>query len=174
MISGHSQKLPTVFESAEVEWLVGISSIRLNKFLERKRYGLRPSIKAGIGRGRRRLFSLEDVFGVELVWRLFQAGLRSPVIQDVLDKLAGRKHATANMAAAKLEAGIDIGLLIQRHPRTSANKKLPRAAVALTRRLSEQVDLQKDRTSIYIPTGLDRILLMDRMDDIQELRGGKR
>jgi len=170
MIPDHSEELPTVFESTEVEWLVGISSIRLNKFLERKLYGLRPSIKAGIGRGRRRLFSREDVFGIALVWWLFQAGLRSPVIQDVLDNLAGRKHASANTAAAKLEAGPARGLLIQRRQRTPADKRLPRCAVVLTRSESSaeaaEAIVRKDHTTIFVPTGALVLVLKDAMQDI--------
>lgn len=162
-----SEKLPAVFESTEVERLVGISSIRLNKFLERKLYGLRPSIKAGIGRGRRRLFSQEDVFGIALVWWLFQTGLRSPVIQDVLDKLAGRKHASANMGAAKLEAGPGRGLLIQRQPRTPAKQRLPRTVVVLTTpAASAEAILRKDHTSIFVPTGELILLLKDLMLDL--------
>jgi hypothetical protein len=113
------EDLPDVFESTDLTELIGMPAIHLNKFIERGQYGVRASIRTGRGRGRRRLFSAEDVFGVALVWWLFEIGLRSPMIQRVLDDIcAKRKHGTANEAAMKL---LDFGaetLIIGRKPRT--------------------------------------------------------
>ena len=67
-------KMPLVFESRDVIRLVGISPVYLNKFVERGLYGIAPSERTGAGRGRRRLFTSEDVFGIALVWWLFEAG----------------------------------------------------------------------------------------------------
>lgn len=130
--------LPAVFESTDVEKLLGISSTRLNKFIERRLYGIRPSIRSGIGRGRRRLFSREDVFGIALVWWLFEAGFRSPVIQSVLNDLGGRKAATsANAAAENLLTGDAKFLWIQRKGRSTTASAVTREAPAIRALLAE-------------------------------------
>lgn len=78
------KKDPYVFETRNVIDFTGIPTTYLNKFIERRSFGIKPSIRKGAGQGRRRLFSDEDVLGIALVWSLFQAGLRSKVIGQVL------------------------------------------------------------------------------------------
>src|SRR5215472_15220021 len=75
-----------IFETRDVLVLTGIPSIYLNKFIEYRSFGIAPSIRKGSGRGSRRLFSIEDVRGIALVWALFRLGLRSKVIGQVLTK----------------------------------------------------------------------------------------
>jgi DNA-binding transcriptional MerR regulator len=75
---------PYIFETRDVIWLTGIPATYLNKFIEHRSFGITPSIREGTGRGSRRLFSDEDVLGIALVWTLFQAGLRSKAIGEVL------------------------------------------------------------------------------------------
>jgi hypothetical protein len=106
------------FDSARVTKAVGIGPIYLNKFIERNQYGIEPSVRAGEGRGSRRFFDENDVYGIALVWWLFEAGLRSKTIQYVLNEIcAGRKKATANEAARKLlESDADM-IAIRRQPR---------------------------------------------------------
>ena len=58
------------------ERLVGITPIHLQNFVSRGAYGLRASVQSGKVRAQRRLFSREDVFGIALVWLLFESGLR--------------------------------------------------------------------------------------------------
>lgn len=162
----HSEKLPAVFESTEVERLLGISSIRLNNFLERELYGLRPSIRSGRGRGKPRLFSQEDVFGIALAWWLFEAGLRSPVIQAVLDDLTGRKDASANIAAAKLaNLPFDGGLLIQRQPRRADRRQQARWKAAM---LPTSIAILQEQIRIFIPIGQ---LLATLRDEMQRIGG---
>lgn len=75
---------PYIFETRDVIRLTGIPSIYLNKFIEHKPFGIKPSIRKGSGRGSRRLFSIEDMLGIALVWSLFRTGLRSKAIGQVL------------------------------------------------------------------------------------------
>lgn len=90
------------YDSSEVCELVGIGPLLLNKFVERKTYGIQPSVRSGKGRGGRRLFSPDDVLGIALVWWLFEAGLRSGVIQYVLDQICKPTKGAASEAAKKL------------------------------------------------------------------------
>jgi hypothetical protein len=90
------------YDSSEVCELVGIGPLLLNKFIERKSYGIQPSIRPGKGRGGRRLFSPDDVLGIALVWWLFESGLRSGVIEDVLDGICAPAKGIAAEAAKKL------------------------------------------------------------------------
>ena len=132
------KKLPDVFESTDLTRVIGIPQIQLNKFIERSQYGVRASIRTGRGRGRRRLFSAEDVFGVALAWWLSESGLRSLMIARVLDDICKRKGGTANEAAKKL---LDFGaeaLLIARKPRTQAY------AVKQERRTPQKVDILRE------------------------------
>ena len=50
-----------VFESGEISRALGMKLLYLNKFIERGLYGIHPSVRVGKGRGRRRLFSRNDV-----------------------------------------------------------------------------------------------------------------
>ena len=118
-----SEAVWVFLESAEVAKIVGIPPIYLNKFVERRKYRIEPSVRSGKGRGSRRLFSEDDVYGIALVWWLFEAGLRSDTIQDVLDQICRTtkgKRARANDAAKKLFDEETHVLAIKREPRTSA------------------------------------------------------
>lgn len=116
---------PSVFESADLISLIGIDLTHLNKLVERGQYGIKPSVRTGRGRGRRRLFSNEDVLGVALAWWLFETGLRLPVIQYVLNQVCrGHLESTANEAAR---------ILIENEAKTLAITRLPRTAKDLNR-----------------------------------------
>src|SRR5215471_16454936 len=73
-----------VFESRDVIKLTRIPATYLNKFIEHNR--IRASIRQGGGRGSRRLFTKDDVLGIALIWALFQTGLRSKVISELLKR----------------------------------------------------------------------------------------
>lgn len=69
--------------------------------------------------GSRRWFSKEDVFGVALVYWLFQAGLRAgsgkvrtSVIQNVLDEIVKKQNASANEAAKRLTEPAWVPMLV--------------------------------------------------------------
>lgn len=117
-----SSTLP--FESKEVTELVGIQLSYLNKFVTHDLYKIKPSAKSGDGRGKRRWFTADDVFGIALVWWLFEGGLRSATIQYVLNQICGgRLKSSARDAAAVLLAEKAEMLVVQREPRT-ANEEL--------------------------------------------------
>jgi hypothetical protein len=126
-MSREQQDLPNFLDSSEVTRAVGLPPILLNKFVERKSYGIEPSIRAGKGRGSRRLFSENDVNGVAFVWWLFEAGLRSEAIRDVLKQIAraGRKDV-ANDAALMVLLGKFEMIVIRREPRTATKTRQSR------------------------------------------------
>jgi hypothetical protein len=98
---------PYVFESRDVIRFAGIPATYLNKFIEHRSFGIKPSIREGSGRGTRRLFSDEDALGIALVWSLFQVGLRSRVIAQVLEAILegpGGPQGLATEAAGRLDA----------------------------------------------------------------------
>ena len=123
---------PIFLESREVSDVVGIPSTYLNKLIERGKYGIEPSIRSGRGRGSRRLFSEADVYGLALVWWLFEAGLRAEAIQDALEKMLAPKGMTVraidaaavlkNFEPPKGETDLDM-IVIRREPRAVSNKR---------------------------------------------------
>jgi hypothetical protein len=113
--------LPEVFESREIELFLGMPLNFLNRLVERGLHGIKPSLRSDVKTGGRRWFSTEDVFGIALVYWLFEAGLRAgsgkkrtSVIQNVLDEIVGKRDATANDAAKRLgEAQMAMLVIIQ-------------------------------------------------------------
>jgi DNA-binding transcriptional MerR regulator len=114
--------MPLIFESRDVIRLVGISPVYLNKFVERGLYGITPSERTGLGKGNRRWFNSEDVFGIGLVWWLFEAGLRSEVIKRILREVVSQKKANANQAAKTLQKNGSDFVAIRRLPRLGGDK----------------------------------------------------
>jgi hypothetical protein len=111
---------PASFGVTDVAALVGIQPIQLNKFIERRKYGI---VQAGKGRGKDRRFNEEDIFGIALVWWLFESGLRSDTIQFVLNQICGgRLNSKANEAAKLLVDGGAERLVITREPRRAPAK----------------------------------------------------
>ena len=92
---------PEVFESRIVSAIVGVPINFLNRMVERKLHGIKPSIRSDVNTGGRRWFSKEDVYGIALVYWLFEAGLRAgkgkartSVVQDVLNEIVGKPKAS--------------------------------------------------------------------------------
>jgi hypothetical protein len=137
-----------VFESTDVVRLVGIPPTVLNKFIERGQYGIESSVRGGKGRGSRRLFSDLDVCGIALVWWLFESGLRSKVIQFVLNQICGGRRNSTAKTAAKILAERNIRFLaIFRGHRSQMNEGaghppqrvvLGREAQVLAKQIGEQ------------------------------------
>jgi len=120
-----NQNEPEINAADISERLVGIAPVYLQNFLQRRSYGLRSSVSPGKVRSQRRLFSTEDVYGIALVWELFESGLRGDPIARILNDVAGTKKADANKAAAKLRAGEVAYLLVfrtARHPSKNISK----------------------------------------------------
>jgi hypothetical protein len=109
-------------ESSDLTRLIGIPAIQLNKFIERRQYGVEASIRTGRGRGKRRLFGLEDLYGIALVWWLSESGLRSLVIQRILNDICRvPTGGKANQAVLEFFPSRDQVLLISRKLRTGAS-----------------------------------------------------
>ena len=126
---------PTIDAADVSERLVGIAPVYLQNFLQRKSYGLRSSVSPGKVRSQRRLFSVEDVYGIALVWELFESGLRGDPIARILKDVAGTKKADANKAAVKLLENKSAYLLIfrtSRRPSKSISTMPVQSVEALT------------------------------------------
>src|SRR5713101_4036729 len=90
------------FLSSDVTAMVGITPIYLNALVQRGLYGISPSISDRHGETKIRIFSEENVFGIALVWMLFQTGLRPQAIREILLQLVETKEPDANAAAEYL------------------------------------------------------------------------
>ena len=120
-----SRQIDTIIDAADItERLVGITPIYLQNSISRGLYGLQASVTSGQVREQRRRFSRDDVFGIALVWLLFEAGLRNELIARALKEIAGTKRANANLAAKKLLDTKCEYLLIFRTPR-GPSKSIP-------------------------------------------------
>jgi len=160
---------PKVFDSSEVSDLVGIGSMLLNKFVEHGSYGIRPSIRPGKGRGARRLFSSDDVLGIGLVWWLFEAGLRSGVIQLVLNRICEPSVGVANEAAQGVLRSGAQRMYINRMPRQTPREskvKYPRTSVHLGTRTNVRLTTAADKTVLEIPVGIYLAKLLERMKNL--------
>jgi len=161
------------FDSNEVCELVGIGPLLLNKFVERKTYGIQPSVRRGKGRGGRRLFSLDDVFGIALVWWLFESGLRSNVIQSVLDEIYQAKNARADQAAKRLNEKKVQTVLVQTQPRrTDRGLKLPRHLVFLIAQEKSNVT-RPVAIALEVPFAYLYSILLDKMKRLTGLPDGE-
>jgi DNA-binding transcriptional MerR regulator len=161
------------FDSNEVCELVGIGPLLLNKFVERKTYGIQPSVRRGKGRGGRRLFSPDDVFGIALIWWFFESGLRSNVIQVVVDEICQAKNSRADQAAKRLiEKKIQV-VRVQTQPRReNPNVKMPRHMVFLTTEEKPNV-LRATAIALDVPVGHLYSILLDKMKRLTGLPQGE-
>ena len=160
--------LPDIFESRELTATIGMSANFLNRLVERGLHGIKPSVRADVSTGGRRWFSKEDVFGIALVYWLFEAGLRAgsgkartSVIQDVLDQIAQKRNATANEAAKRLyETDTAVLVIIQELYPDNKGKSRRKRYVRL---MNEEDPFAADPydVEIYIPVGN----LLVRLDD---------
>ena len=87
-----------VFPTGLLARLIGLPKRRLVKFLESPIYGIKASVAEGRGKGKRRLYSVDDMMTLAIAWRLYQTGLRPEVIAKVLKSgaLRGVKKRFAN------------------------------------------------------------------------------
>ena len=117
------KKEKSKFGIMDVARLVGIQPTLLNKFIQRGKYGIRASVRAGEGHGRQRFFGEADLYGIALVYWLFESGLRSETIQYVLNQICGgRLRSRANDAASNVPRQTNQMLVITRTARTGFAK----------------------------------------------------
>jgi len=133
-----SRQIVPEIDAADIcERLVGITPVYLQNFLQRGSYGLRSSVSPGKARSQRRLFSVEDVYGIALVWELFESGLRGDTIARILNDVAGTKKADANRIAVKLREGEIAFLLIYRSARRPS-KNITKMPVQRVEQVTEE------------------------------------
>jgi hypothetical protein len=164
--------LQEVFESSELVEIVGIPLILLNKLIERGQYGIQANVRAGDGRGSRRLFSDRDLFGIALIWWLYEAGLRTKVIQFVLNQICGGKlRSRASDAAGFLNKGKHEFLLVDRASRTEVKKgathPLQRVVLADREQTIGQIKQLGTRTMLALPIRELYSRLKDELDQRQ-------
>ena len=121
------------FSSSEVTGIVGITPIYLNALVHRKLYGISASI-SGRSEIKVRIFSEDDVFGIALVWLLFESGLRTESIREVLYGLVDTEEPDAPAAAEFLwRSDVDY-IAIIREPSKPKKKARPKLRVEPTQR----------------------------------------
>lgn len=147
------------FSSWDVTDLLGITTVYLNALVTRKLYGIAASISDRHGEIKVRIFSEEDVFGIALVWMLFEAGLRTEPIRDVLNDLLNTEEADANSAAEFLLDPVPDFIVVVREPKKPKGKAAPKLWVE--RAMKDDVDetilsfLEKHPTAnaLVVPVG---------------------
>jgi hypothetical protein len=158
-----------ILGTSEVAEIVGVSVPLLSKYAQRGRYGITASMRPGrTGRGKERLFGVEDVYGIALVHLLFESGLRSEVIQWVVNQICFKKLGSkANDAARRImEEDKDL-IVVLRQPRTGANR--PESGDAKLPEQETELYSVKDVAKIAIPqTG--SILIIRVGEILKELR----
>lgn len=116
---------PIGFGIIDLARLVGIQPTLLNKFIQRGKYGITASVQPGQGQGRERRFGEEDVFGIALVYWLFESGLRSESIQYVLNQICGGKLNSRAADAASVILGRPTDMLVINRTRRTGYEKRP-------------------------------------------------
>jgi hypothetical protein len=164
-----SHNITSAIDSSDlVERLVGITPLYLQNFVQRGSYGIRASVKPGKVRSQRRLFSRDDVFGIALVWLLFEAGMRGEPLARVLNEITKTKKANANLAAKKLLESQADYLLIVRKPRgptkTQQDKPEQRVKPIKQSELTEATVQEPTADLLIIPIGAKFEDIRNRME----------
>jgi hypothetical protein len=99
IVGGKMQKQPSaVFGRSDVARLLDIPEWLLANFAnERYPYGLTPSVRGSKGRGKKGLYSLDDVYKIAVAHRLLVAGFASWVVAEALKELFPKKPGQAAM-----------------------------------------------------------------------------
>jgi hypothetical protein len=143
---------PEIDAADITERLVGITHNHLQNFVSRGLHGLRASIvKPSVVR---RLFTRADVFGIALVWLLFEGGLRREAIDRVLNDIAATKKPDANLAARKLLESKAEYIAIVRRPRVPT--KTPAKTPPHETKIASREDLRKIR--VQNPTASEIVI----------------
>ena len=157
---------PIVLGSMDVARVVGIQPTLLNKFIERKQYGIGASIRPGEGRGKELLFGEEDVYGIALAYWLFESGLRSDSIQFVLNQIV-RGYADAKARNAAYYARKAEALAITRQPRSGyAEHPVQKTYLCDLARAIQLVREAPSSSVLVIPVGNLFASLQKKMEEI--------
>jgi len=147
------------FSSVDVSAIVGINPIYLNALVHRKLYGIAPSISDRHGEMKIRIFSEEDVFGIALVWMLFEIGLRPQSIREILLELVDTGEADATVAAEYLSQPGRSHLIIVREFGKSKKKRTSKLSVVATltqdlmQVVEETAEEHPSATLVLVPVG---------------------
>jgi hypothetical protein len=151
------RKKTYAFTSSHVAEIVGITPIYLNALVHRKLYGIAASISDRHREIKVRIFSEEDVFGIALVWMLFESGLRAESIRSVLYGLADTDEPDANAGVEFLTLSEIDYLGIVREP--SKGKTRPNIRVEPTTKehlnslVKECVERHPTANILLVPVG---------------------
>lgn len=157
---------PIGFGIMDLARLIGIQPTLLNKFIQRRKYGIAASVQPGQGQGRERRFGEEDVYGIALVYWLFESGLRSESIQYVLNQICGGKlnSRAADAATVILRRPTDM-LAINRWPRAGYEKYTDQETRMVgTAEAARLVRETKAETVLVLPVGRLFAVLQEKME----------
>jgi hypothetical protein len=155
------------FGIMDIARLVGIQPTLLNKFIQRGKYGIAASVQEGKGHGKERLFGEKDVYGIALVYWLFESGLRSESIQYVLNQICGGQLGSSadDAASAVLRRTGEI-LAISRKPRSGYEKYPAQTTRQLdTAEAARVVQENANASILVIPVRRLFASLKDKMKD---------
>ena len=147
------------FLSQDVVDLVGIDPIYLNTLAHRKDYQIKASISESVGQKKLRVFSKADVYGIALVWMLFECGLRMQTIKEVLMNLVDTDRPDANAAAEYLSEPGRAHLVIIRESRRRKKKAIHKLRVIpvmtdlLLNQVAESVQEHPAANILLVPVG---------------------
>lgn len=150
------------FGTMDLATVIGIQPTMVSKLIEREgkdgKYGVSASVDQG-GRGRERIFSAADVYGIALIYWLSESGLRSDPIKYVLTQICGRTNS--NDAAA---------VLIQRQPEVLAITRKPRTGYAKRPEQETRLCTVNDVAQLVKETSTRSILVIPVAQLLENLR----
>jgi hypothetical protein len=111
-LAGESYEVPR-FSTGEAAEALRMPIWRLQKFLDVKSYPLWPSTQLGRGKGKRRIFSKEDLYRVAIADFLLKDGFTPKVVAEVLEMIEDR-----NFIDYDEEGEATLGFYILREPVT--------------------------------------------------------
>jgi hypothetical protein len=150
--------------------MVGITPVYLNALVHRELYGIAASISDRHGEIKVRIFSEEDVLGIALVWMLFESGLRTQSIREVLYKLVETEEPDANSAAEFLVGSEVHYLVIIREPSKPKKKARPKLQVEPTQEehlnglVQECVAKHPTANILLVPVGQKFVDVKNKID----------
>lgn len=148
------------FKTGEVADLLGLPVWRLMKFFQGKEYGL-GTRKAPGKKGIHRIYTIENVCEIALAHWLFESGLRSSVIGEVLRQLRSSELLSGNLSLERPQA--DRLYLLVEH--TSPSDSPPKARVEYVPNSTQTGNLpgRGDSPVTCFPIGLRLAALGDRI-----------
>ena len=170
-----SSNPPNLFESWHVtDVIVGIPALYLNMFLKRKLYGITASVSGRRGTKSSRRFDEDSVFGIALVWMLFESGLRTEPIRRILNEIAENTRADAIEAAQVLLSAQVSYLVIIRELRNQGHEALKVTSAEWKEEIAEFVADNPAASVQVFPVGQMFAEIEGRMEVaqlLQEKRG---